>query len=195
MKPKKNPKADLSRRWVLFLQIGLILVLFLTLQAFHWKTYDPKPPEDKIVYLDMLEEEEPPVTIKPVITPPTPPRILNDMIIEVPDVNEEDSVVNTYLDLEDLPSPYDILEPNKPEEPIKVPFDFIEDVPVFPGCEGLTINKERKVCMSEGIKDFVNREFNTGLGAELGLTGTNLVVVMFVVNKAGLVEQIQTRAP
>ncbi|MBT8296387.1 MAG: energy transducer TonB, partial [Gramella sp.] len=133
MKPKKNPKADLSRRWVLFLQIGLILVLSLTLQAFQWKTYDSIPPEDEIVYLDMLEEEEPPVTIKPVMTPPTPPRILNDIIIEVPDDIEEDSFVNTDLDLEDLPSPDDIIEPNKPEEPIKVPFDFIEDVPVFPG--------------------------------------------------------------
>ena len=49
--------------------------------------------------------------------------------------------------------------------------------------------------MSSKISKFVNREFDTGLGAELGLTGTNLVVVMFVVNKEGVIEQIQTRAP
>ena len=129
------------------------------------------------------------------MTPPPPPKILRDIVREVPDDVEKDPVTKTEPELEDLPAPEDIIEPDIPEEPVKVPFAFIEDVPVFPGCEGFSLNEERRNCMSEGIKYFVNREFNTGLGADLGLTGTNLVVVMFVVNKSGLVEQIQTRAP
>ena len=197
MKPKKNPKADLRRRWVLFLQIGLILVLFLTLQAFQWKTYDAKPLDNDKVIVDDLEEETPPVTIVPENTPPHPPKIIFDEIEEVPDDRdvEEDPVAPSDFDLEDLPEPDDIVEPDRPEEPVKVPFDFIEEVPLFPGCENLSENSERKKCMSSKISNFVNREFDTGLGSELGLTGTNLVVVMFVVNKDGLVEKIQARAP
>ena len=197
MKPKKNPKADLRRRWVLFLQIGLILVLLLTLQAFQWKTYDAKPLGDAEIVVDNLEEETPPATMLPEVTPPPPPKIILDKIDEVPDDEavEEDPVAPTDFQLEDLPEPDDIVEPDKPEEPIKVPFDFIEEVPLFPGCENLNGNSERKKCMSSKISNFVNREFDTGLASELGLTGTNLVVVMFVVNKNGLVENIQTRAP
>ncbi|PTX44443.1 protein TonB [Christiangramia gaetbulicola] len=196
MKPKKNPKADLRRKWVLFLQIGLILVLFLTFQAFQWKTYDAKPSEDDKIVVDNLEEETPPITIIPEITPPPPPKTIVDKIDEVPDDKEiiEDAVAPTDFDLEDLPEPDDIVEPERPEEPVDVPFDFIEEVPLFPGCEDLNGNSERKKCMSSKISNFVNREFDTGLGAELGLTGTNLVLVMFVVNKHGLVENIQTRA-
>lgn len=196
MKPKKNPKVDLRRRWVLFLQIGLILVLFLSLQAFQWKTYDPKPFKDNIVSIDDLEEEQPPVTIVPEKTPPPPAKTITDIIKEVPDDTDtkEDVVKPTDLDIEDIPEPSDIVEPEAPEEDIKVPYDFIENVPIFPGCENLLNNGERKKCMSTKINNFVNNEFDTGLGAELGLTGTNLVVVMFVVNKNGIIEQIQTRA-
>ncbi len=197
MKPKKNPKADLRRRWVLFLQIGLILVLFLTLQAFHWKTYDEETLNNDKVLVDNLEEETPPVTIIPEIAPPPPPKTIIYKIDEVPDDEEvtEDVVAPTDFDLEDLPEPEEINEPEEPDEPIKVPFDFIEEVPLFPGCENLAGNDERKKCMSSKISNFVNREFDTGLGPELGLTGTNLVVVMFVVNENGLVENIQARGP
>ena len=198
MKPKKNPKADLRRRWVLFLQIGLILVLFLTLQAFQWRTYDAEPLKDPKISMDQIEEETPPLTMVPEQTPPPPPpKKLIDKIEEIPDNKDvpEDAVVPTDIDLEDLPEPVDIIEPEDPEEPENVPFEVIEEVPVFPGCENFEANAERKKCMSTKISNFVNRNFDTGLGAELGLTGTNLVVVMFVVNKDGLVEQIQTRAP
>ena len=38
MEPKKNPKADLSKKSVFFLQLGLILVLLLTCTfALHYK--------------------------------------------------------------------------------------------------------------------------------------------------------------
>lgn len=196
MKPKKNPKVDLRRKLVLFLQIGLALVLFLTLQAFQWKTYDPEQPEDPLIHMDGFSEENPPVTIVPEKTPPPPPKPAVVIKVE-PDEKDvkEDNIATTDIDLDDLVEPADIEEPKDVETPETVPFIFIEEVPVFPGCETLKKNEERKSCMSSKISKFVNREFDTGLGAELGLTGTNLVVVMFVVNKEGVVEQIQTRAP
>ncbi|MCP9198663.1 energy transducer TonB [Gramella sp. GC03-9] len=197
MKPKKNSKADLRRRWVLFLQIGLILVLFLTLQAFNWKSFDDKPPKDPGISMDLIEEETPPLTITAEKTPPPPPKLILDEIEPVPDDSKtpEDVTVPTDLDLENLPEPEHIEEPDAPDEPITHAFIAVEEVPVFPGCEKLEENEARKSCMSSKISDFVNRNFNTRLGEELGLSGTNLVVVKFVVNKEGLVEQIHTRAP
>ena len=40
MEVKKNPKADLGRRSLLFFQLGMIVMLFVTWQALEWKTLD-----------------------------------------------------------------------------------------------------------------------------------------------------------
>ncbi|MCM8568796.1 energy transducer TonB [Gramella jeungdoensis] len=197
MKPKKYPKADLRRRWFLFLQIGLILVLFLTLQAFQWKTYDQQQIVDPDITYNDIEEETPPVTVLPDVPPPLPPpKTIVDVIKEVPDDKdvEEDNVAPTEIDLDDLVKPSEIEEPDDVEDPVHVPFDFIEDVPVFPGCESLSENEERRKCMGDEINRFVRNEFDTTLGEELGLTGMNLVVIRFVVNRQGEVDEIKTRA-
>lgn len=76
-----------------------------------------------------------------------------------------------------------------------VPFAVIEEVPVFPGCESLTSNEERKSCMSQKITDFINSNFDTSLGKKLGLKGINRVYVQFRINKDGSVEVLGTRAP
>jgi len=57
MEPKKNPKANLNRNRVLFLQIGLIVVLIITWQAIEWKTYDPENIDIGQVNMDELEEK------------------------------------------------------------------------------------------------------------------------------------------
>ena len=76
-----------------------------------------------------------------------------------------------------------------------VPFSVIEEVPLFPGCEGLSSNEERKECMSKKISQFVNENFDTGLPKDLGLKGTNRVYVQFKINKNGDVVNVQARAP
>lgn len=79
-------------------------------------------------------------------------------------------------------------------EDLPIPFAVVEQVPVFPGCEGLT-NMEQKDCMSRKISDFVNRNFNTGLGKQLGVTGINRIYVQFQVSKEGEVTSVKSRAP
>ncbi|PRX42955.1 M56 family metallopeptidase [Salegentibacter salegens] len=76
-----------------------------------------------------------------------------------------------------------------------VPFAIIEDVPVFEGCEGLNSNEERKDCMSRQITRFVNMNFNTNLGKELNLKGTNRVITQFRIDESGNVVNIKARAP
>ena len=72
MESKKNPKADLTKKSALFLQIGLVLVLFATWQAIDWKTYDRSNIDIGQVNLDELEEEDIPIT-QNLNTPPPPP--------------------------------------------------------------------------------------------------------------------------
>ena len=77
-----------------------------------------------------------------------------------------------------------------------VPFAVIEEVPVFPGCEALETNEERKACMSEKINGFVSQHFNSSLGNQLGLNpGISRIYVQFKIAKDGAVEVLGARAP
>ncbi|MBZ9628988.1 M56 family metallopeptidase [Psychroflexus sp. CAK1W] len=57
----------------------------------------------------------------------------------------------------------EITEREKIDNTGSVPFSVIENVPVFPGCENLGTNEERKACMSKKISEFVNKDFDIGL--------------------------------
>lgn len=76
-----------------------------------------------------------------------------------------------------------------------IPFIVIEEVPVFPGCEELSTNDERKTCMSEKLSAYVNENFNTGLGKEHGLQGVNRIYVQFRITKTGGTEVMGVRGP
>ena len=61
MEPKKSPEADLEKKKGLFLQIGLVVSLAVTLVAFEWKSYD------KVEYdLGQLKVEDVPEEIIPI---------------------------------------------------------------------------------------------------------------------------------
>lgn len=84
---------------------------------------------------------------------------------------------------------------DKPGFNADVPFALIEQVPVYPGCESLGSNEEQKKCMSDKITEYVNQNFNTGLGKELNLKGVNRIIVQFKIDKDGNVVEARARAP
>ncbi|MDX1543504.1 MAG: energy transducer TonB [Christiangramia sp.] len=198
MEPKKNPKADLNRNRVLFLQLGLIVVLFLTWQAIEWKTYDPEQIDIGQVNMDALDEEDVPITEMQNTPPPPPPPPPAPEVIEVVEDEEEveeDEIQSTETNLDEIVEVEEVVEAPVEEEVEDVPFAVIEDVPIFPGCESKRNNEERKKCMSEKISSYVNKEFDTDLGAELGLTGINRVIVQFRIDEKGNIGQVRARAP
>ncbi|UKM65952.1 M56 family metallopeptidase [Flavobacteriaceae bacterium GSB9] len=75
-----------------------------------------------------------------------------------------------------------------------VPFSIIEQPPVFPGCEDLQTNEERKKCISEKINEFVAKKFNTDLGKDLDLTGRQRIVVKFKIDQSGVVVEDEIAA-
>ncbi|MDT0686281.1 energy transducer TonB [Autumnicola psychrophila] len=198
MEPKKNPKADLTRRSVLFLQLGLILVLFITWQAIEWKTYDREDIDVGQVNMDALDDEEVPITEIMNTPPPPPPPPPAPEIIEVVEDEEEveeDEIQSTETNLDEIVEVEEVVEAPVEEEVADVPFAVIEDVPIFPGCENLSNNNERKQCMSEKISQHVNRNFDKDLGGELGLSGINRVIVQFKIDKSGKITEVRSRAP
>ena len=84
---------------------------------------------------------------------------------------------------------------NNEKQIIDYPFAVVEQVPVFPGCEDLTTHEEQKECFSKGINNFINTNFNTSLGKELGLEGLTRVYVRFKVSADGEVTDVEARAP
>ncbi|WP_026837393.1 M56 family metallopeptidase [Gillisia sp. JM1] len=76
-----------------------------------------------------------------------------------------------------------------------VPFAVIDQVPIYPGCEGLAGNEEQKKCMSQKIQEHVQENFNIKLGKEVGLTGVNRVIVQFKIDNTGKIIDVKSRAP
>lgn len=76
----------------------------------------------------------------------------------------------------------------------EIPFQLIDQVPLFPGCEELETNAQRKECMSNGINAFVNKNFDTGMVKRDSITGLQRINVQFTVNENGVVDSIKARA-
>jgi len=198
MEPKKNPKADLTKRSVLFLQLGLILVLAITYVSIEWKTYDKSDIDTGVLDLGDLDDEVIPITELLNTPPPPPPPPPAPEIIEVVEDEkevEETEIQSTETSQEEIVEVVDVVEAPVEEEIADVPFAVIEDVPIFPGCENLSNNDQRKKCMSEKVQDFVNKKFNTDLGSQLGLSGVNRIIVQFKIDKNGNITEVRSRAP
>jgi hypothetical protein len=75
-----------------------------------------------------------------------------------------------------------------------VPFAIIENVPVFPGCEGT--QEELKTCLQERITNHISENFNSDLAKGLELTaGIKKIFVMFEIDKEGNITDVQARGP
>ncbi|MEZ4798104.1 MAG: energy transducer TonB [Flavobacteriaceae bacterium] len=203
-KPQKHD-ANLQKNSTLYFQVGLILTLLATYGLFemqfmkteivfeksnvpieieHYVNYVPEPKKEPI-----MEQKEPvrkkllAANFKPIDDNKTLKFIEKDII------TEPLSVPSNNVKIEDV-----IFD--KPVETID-PIDFIavEQVPIYPGCEGLSTREELKNCMSEKIGALVNKKFNPDVASDLGLVGKQNIYVQFTIDKAGNVTKIKARAP
>ncbi len=138
MEPKKNPKADLRRNSGTYFVIGLAVVMFLVWRGLEWKTYDKTNEYEISMNVEDMLDEEVPMT-EQIKTPPPPPPPAAPEIIEV--VEDEAEVEETVIESTETSQEEEIIEVDdveveEVEEDIDVPFAVIEDVPIFPGCEG-----------------------------------------------------------
>lgn len=205
----RKHEANLRRNPTLHFQIGLILALLVSIffmeirmpeQSHNQQARDYDAEE--AVWDEHFQIETKVVKVpKPIIEEKQQPQ--PHIPDEVTPVDDNDDIIETLFkgDLEaDKDTP--IVDPNVEVpyvEPVEVfaevDFRVVEEAPLFPGCEGLDTNDERKACMSSKISKFVNKKFNSGIAGDLGLSGINKIFVQFTVDKTGTITNVKSRGP
>lgn len=199
MKPKKNPNVEIGRNSSLYFAIGLNLMLLLSWRMLEFKTYEKEVVSIDVVEVESEFEEEIPIVNQIAPPPPPPPPVsiqenlqivedaveVEETIIESTEVTQEDAIADV-VEVSDV-------EVEEVEEDVQVAFAVIEDVPVFPGCEGLSKAKT-KACFQKKIQEHVVKHFTYPEAAlELGIQGR--VSVIFMIDSKGYVTGIRSRGP
>lgn len=130
MEPKKNPKYDLSRKSILFFNIGLVISLLMVVVAFEWKSYDEVADFTGYVGDDDIEILDIPITEQP--PPPPPQEVPKELeIIEVEDdkeIEEEPPIQDmSDIDTETVVETPVIVAPPAPKEEVQTIFDIVEE--------------------------------------------------------------------
>ncbi|NNJ89620.1 MAG: energy transducer TonB [Eudoraea sp.] len=193
MEVKKSPKADLRNNSSLYFVAGLAIVMTLVFIAFEWKTYDEVADYDISMNVEDMLDEEVPMT-EQIKTPPPPPPPAAPEVIEV--VEDEEEVEETVIESTETSQEEEIIEVDDVEVEeddldVDVPFAVIEDVPVFPGCEGAS---DKRACFNEMMQKHIIKNFRyPEIAQEMGVQGR--VNVMFTIQKDGSIGNIRYRGP
>ena len=171
MEIKKSEKANLENKKLLFVEIGLVISLAITLFAFEWTST-----ETEVAMLDdtqeiVLEEEIIPITQEAPPPPPAAPKIpvLSDQIDIVDDEIEVDD--DLFMNLEDDSSlGVEIMDYVEVEEEVveeeAIPFQLVEEKPSFQGGDANQFSKwvnsrlvYPEIAMENGVQGRVSLQF------------------------------------
>jgi protein TonB len=172
---KKTEKADLERKKSIFFQLGLVIVLAITLIAFEW-TSRPQAVSSLGTLSDMnLTEEIIPITRQQEVKPPPPP--VAPKVTDVLNIVEDDIKIDDELIVDDAEADQqmkiEIVEFSEGEEVVEEEIFFIvEDMPSFQG-KG-----------QEGFREWIAQNLRyPEIAAKNGVGGK--VYVRFAINTKG----------
>jgi protein TonB len=185
MQVKKSKKADLERRRVLFLEIGLALVLGIILVAFEWGTSESSNSalgdlsmeesfEEEII--NTFQEEPPPEQEQPE-PEPEPEQVVEELNVVENDEEESDIDIDSEAD-ENMEIEIDMssFETTVEEEVEPIPFHSVEEKPTFPGGDAAMLQ-------------FIGKNTKyPEIAKENGIQGR--VFVQFVIEANGSVSQV-----
>ncbi|WP_242130746.1 energy transducer TonB [Aestuariivivens marinum] len=201
-KPQKHD-VNLQKNSTLYFQVGLIVCLLITYGLFEMKF---ETTIHRYADLPLIEEPDYMVDV-PIIKTEAPnfDEPLERKVVKSPVLKEvpDDTPDPTFFD--ESPKPKisnpivapDALPdlPEKPEDD-NVPIAFIQNAPIYPGCEKAKTNEARKKCMSDKIAKLIQRKFHGDeIASEFGLKGMQKINVQFTIDKTGKVNSVKTRAP
>ena len=200
MKTKKHPRKQLGNFSKLFFQIGIALSLFIIYLLIEHKTFEKEYATSlgDVTLVNELEEEIPIVEMKNLPPPPKTPAIVQQITVVEDDLKIEETIVETTETDETqavIVVPQEITEIEEEEVVVEdVPFMTIQNVPIFPGCEGN--NEELKKCFSQKIQFYFSKYFNAGLANELGLSeDKKKLFVVFRIDQKGTIGNVRARGP
>jgi len=184
MEQKKTVKADLESKKTVFLQIGLVIALAVTLAAFEYKSYDKLEVsgfgDNKFV--DVPEEMVQITQQQNTPPPPAPPAtttviniVNNDAIVDDDFKIDAEADENTQMEQYTAPKvTTQVVEEEVSEVEI---FTVVEEAPSYPGGDEARIK-----FLQENIK-------YPQMARESGISGT--VYVTFVVERDGNVTDVK----
>lgn len=178
MEAKKTPKADLENKKRIFLQIGMIVALVFVWMAFEYKQYERQVVDLGQLDIEIIEEEDIPITRQETPPPPPPPEASQELVIVDDDVEiEEEFMIDTEAtvntEVQEF-TPIVVEEEEVEEEQI---FTIVEDDPEFPGGQAALMQ------YLQG-----NLRYPT-MAREAGIQGT--VFVTFVVERDGSITDVR----
>ncbi|MFL1013597.1 energy transducer TonB [Flavisericum labens] len=202
MKAKKNPQLEIGRNSSTYFAIGLSLMLLFSWQVLEYKTYEKSEVTIDVVNMEGEEDEKdiPIININTPPPPPPPPAVIQEniqivedtedieeTIIESTETNQEDAIVErNIVDVGDV-------HVEDYEEEVQVAFAIIEQVPIFPGCEGKS-KAATKACFEKKIQEHVIKNFNYPQTAiDLSIQGR--VSVIFIIDSKGHTTNVRSRGP
>ncbi|MBT8179489.1 MAG: TonB family protein [Eudoraea sp.] len=191
MEVKKHRKHNINRNSGIYFSLGLALVLFLTYLSLEWKTYEKEYDWN----IEISEVEELDVPLVPVIKVEKPKQkiVKTPPLIEI--IENHKKAIETVIAPTDIDQNTSVIAIDSIEVPEKdleeVPFIRIEEVPVFPGCEGAN---DKRACFQEMIMEHVRKNFRyPQLAQEMGLQGR--VSIAFKIEKDGSIGDVRMRGP
>jgi len=197
MKTKKTKKADLKNYSTTFMLIGLLMVLIMSFKTINLKTVSQEIDTGKLDFQATQDDKTLVVKIEQEKIKPIPKKKIATKIdlVEDDEKIKEDLFAKTDFEESDsIPEIESISTDLVEETDIPVPIAFVEQAPVFPGCEGKEGDALKK-CLSNKISKFVSSEFNTGIAEDLGLSGERVkIITQFTIDKTGKITQIKTRS-
>jgi len=183
MELKKSDKANLEKNRGLYLQIGLLFALCVSLLAFEWQVAPKEEVMDEGPMKEAIEEEVIAITRQeePPPPPPEPPKVTDILDIVADDVHVDTNIdINIEADqsTEITTVAFTATEVIEEDED-EVLFAIVEDKPTFMGKDAET-----------AFRDWVNSKIvYPPVAQENGISGR--VFVEFAISKTGDVEDVR----
>jgi periplasmic protein TonB len=175
---KKSPRADLESKKIIFIEIGLVIALAVTLVAFEWKSYEKRDLMDMTREVDLTPEEMAEITLHTPPPPPPPPPQQTTIIEIVEDDLEIDDDIEIDVEADHTTVIQEYVPVQVEEEPEDVQiFTVVESMPEFPGGDAAR------------IKYLNDNIVYPQMARESGIQGR--VFVTFVVERDGSVTDVQ----
>ncbi|MBT8262545.1 MAG: energy transducer TonB [Bacteroidia bacterium] len=206
---KREDKKSVNHRWNsrLYFQLGLIISLGITILVVESTvglslikevavgkdpvmdpptvTYTVEKPKPVVVQKEKVVKQKPLVRKRTISTVVAVAKNL-PTIVETPLAPTDVPKTNTVAVVKPTPPPVN----TNPEN-----INSVEFVPVFPGCEYLGSNEARKQCLSDKIRSFISKKFDTDEFSYLDSGTVFRIDVQFKIDQNGNVKEVRSRAP
>jgi protein TonB len=203
---EKKHQVNLQNNSGLYFQIGLIATLFLVFGAFQFKFIEKEVAINKpVIEDDLLElsrmqsnyiiEENSTKVVKSKHKEVKSVTFENPVIVDDDDLVIQDFVMPEPAIVEFSPTVNEILVSDLPPVIDTFPVSLVSQYPEYPGCEKFEDKQLKFKCFQQKIAKHIQRNFDSDIAVENGISGIQKVLISFTINHEGVVVDVIARSP